>query len=169
MTFVALLLGVLTWTFLEYVIHRFLGHDARLRPNAFAAEHVRHHSQGDYFAPTWKKLLAAAVVTGALWWPVTRVAGLELGVAYLAGLMGFYGVYEVLHRREHTHAGFGWYGRWLRRHHFAHHYSDARCNHGVTTPLWDFVFGTWRSVEQVRVPAKFASPWMKDVSDFVIG
>ena len=84
------------------------------------------------------------------------------GLAYLAGLMSFYGVYEVLHRREHTHAGVNAYGRWARRHHFAHHYSDARFNHGVTTPLWDVVFRTWRPVQTVRVPQKFVMPWLKD-------
>ena len=162
---IAAQLGVLTWTLLEYLIHRFLGHDARLRPNPFATEHVRHHSEGDYFAPAWKKVLAALAVLVVLAWPATRVAGLERGLAYLVGLLGFYAVYEVLHRRDHTHPGFGWYGRWMRRHHFAHHYSDTRFNHGVTTPLWDFVFRTWRPVTQVRVPAKFASPWMEQMSD----
>ena len=33
---------------MEYVIHRWLGHDPRFRPNPFAAEHVRHHGQGDF-------------------------------------------------------------------------------------------------------------------------
>lgn len=46
----AMLLGAIVWTFLEYVIHRWLGHDSRTRPNPFAAEHVRHHSQADYLS-----------------------------------------------------------------------------------------------------------------------
>jgi len=162
MTLLAALLGVLTWTLLEYVIHRFLGHEPKLRPNPFATEHVRHHSEGDYFAPTWKKLLVAVFFTALLAWPAMAVAGVGPGLGYLAGLMGFYGVYEVLHRREHTHAGVTAYGRWARRHHFAHHYSDARFNHGVTTPLWDLVFRTYRPVKTVRVPAKFVMPWLKD-------
>ena len=62
----ALFLGVLTWSLLEYLIHRFLGHEPRTRPNPFAAEHIRHHSEGDYFAPTWKKVLAAALLTAVL-------------------------------------------------------------------------------------------------------
>jgi sterol desaturase/sphingolipid hydroxylase (fatty acid hydroxylase superfamily) len=158
----ALLLGVLTWTLLEYVIHRFLGHEPKLRPNPFATEHLRHHSEGDFFAPTWKKLLAALVFTALLAGPAVWLAGVSLGLSYVAGLMGFYGVYEVLHRREHTHAGINAYGRWARRHHFAHHYSDARSNHGVTTPLWDVVFGTYRPVQTIRVPSKFVMPWLKD-------
>lgn len=158
----AALLGVLTWTLLEYLIHRFLGHEPRTRPNPFASEHVLHHSAGDYFAPGWKKVLAALAVTALLAWPVTRLAGEGPGLAYLAGLMGFYAVYEVIHRRAHTHAGFGPYGRWVRLHHFAHHYTDARMNHGVTSPLWDLVFGTYRPVTQVRVPRKFAMAWLLD-------
>lgn len=162
MILLALMCGVLTWTLLEYFIHRFLGHEPKLRPNPFASEHIRHHSEGDYFAPTWKKLLAALAFTALLSWPATTLLGVGPGFAYLAGLIGFYGVYEVLHRREHTHAGVNAYGRWARRHHFAHHYSDARFNHGVTSPLWDLVFRTYKPVQQVRVPRKFVMPWLKD-------
>ena len=162
MILLALSCGVLTWSLLEYFIHRFLGHEPRLRPNPFASEHIRHHSEGDYFAPTWKKLLVAMAFTAVLSGPATMLLGVGPGLAYLAGLMGFYGTYEVLHRREHTHAGVNAYGRWARRHHFAHHYSDARFNHGGTSPLWDLVFRTYKPVQQVRVPRKFVMPWLKD-------
>jgi sterol desaturase/sphingolipid hydroxylase (fatty acid hydroxylase superfamily) len=158
----AAVLGVLTWTLLEYLIHRFLGHEPKTRPNPFATEHVRHHSEGDYFAPAWKKALAALAFLAVLLPPALWIAGAAHGGAYVAGLIGFYVTYEVLHRREHTHAGFTAYGRWARRHHFAHHYADTRFNHGVTTPLWDIVFGTWRPVETVRVPSRFLMPWLKD-------
>ena len=33
-------------------------------------------------------------------------------------------------------------------------------NHGVTTSLWDHVFGTWQASEEVRVPRKHAPRWM---------
>ena len=36
---VAALLGVLSWTFLEYVIHRWMGHDRRFRRTPFGVEH----------------------------------------------------------------------------------------------------------------------------------
>lgn len=162
MILLPLLCGALTWSLLEYLIHRFLGHQPRLRPNPFATEHIRHHSEGDYFAPSWKKLLAAAIFTAAISWPVTALLGWSNGLAYLGGLMGFYAAYEVLHRREHTVAGFGAYGRWARAHHFAHHYSDTRFNHGVTSPLWDLVFRTYLPVQTIRVPRKFVMPWLKD-------
>jgi sterol desaturase/sphingolipid hydroxylase (fatty acid hydroxylase superfamily) len=157
----AVLAGVLTWSFLEYVIHRWLGHDKRFRGNPFGVEHIRHHAEGNYFAPSWKKLIAAALVTAALGAPALLVGG-RVGAAYIAGLIGFYGAYEVLHRLEHVWAGFGPYGRWARRHHFTHHFVDARCNHGVTSPLWDLVFGTYRKPEPMIVPRKLRMPWLED-------
>lgn len=158
----AALLGALTWTLLEYVIHRWAGHGRRFRKNPFGVEHVRHHVEGNYFAPSWKKLIIAAVVTAILCGPAIAVAGTGPGVAWVAGLIGFYGVYEVIHRREHTHEGFGPYGRWARRHHFYHHFVDGRMNHGVTSPIWDVVFGTYRKPDIIKVPKRLCMAWLLD-------
>ena len=163
----AILLGALTWSFLEYCIHRWLGHDRRFRPNLFAKEHTRHHIEGHYFAPWWKKASAATVVAALSAGPAF-LAGAWLagswtvGGGYVVGFVGFYLTYEVLHRREHVSEGVGPYGRWARRHHFAHHFVDARFNHGVTSPLWDLVFGTYRPVDHIAVPRRLAMRWLVD-------
>ena len=154
--------GVLTWTLLEYLIHRWMGHDRRFRRTPFGVEHIRHHIEGDYFAPTWKKLIVAALFFAILCPAAIRIAGVPLGVAYVAGLFSFYGVYEWQHRRDHTHPGLGPYGRWARRHHFHHHFVDGRTNHGVTTPLWDLAFGTYRKPGMIKVPPKLAMAWLLD-------
>jgi sterol desaturase/sphingolipid hydroxylase (fatty acid hydroxylase superfamily) len=153
--------GVLTWTLLEYLIHRWMGHDRRFRKTPFGVEHVRHHIEGDYFAPTWKKLIVAVAVIGVVGVPAVAIAG-GAGAWYVGGLVGFYGVYEWLHRREHTHAGFGPYGRWARCHHFHHHFVDGRTNHGVTSPIWDVVFGTYRRPTTIAVPRKLCMAWLLD-------
>lgn len=153
--------GVLTWTLLEYLIHRWMGHDRRFRNSPFGVEHVRHHVEGDYFAPTWKKLGVVAVVAVIVGVPSIAIGG-ATGAAYLGGLLAFYGVYEWLHRREHTHAGIGPYGRWARRHHFHHHFVDGRRNHGVTSPIWDLVFGTYERPTTIRVPRKLCMAWLLD-------
>lgn len=162
---VAAITGVLTWTLLEYLIHRWMGHDRRFKKTPFGVEHIRHHVEGNYFAPTWKKL-AFAVVFAAVIAPLAcLVAGVAPGLAYVGGLIGFYGVYEWLHRREHTHAGWGPYGRWARRHHFHHHFVDGRANHGVTSPLWDLVFGTYQQpASNIAVPKKLVMQWLVDAT-----
>lgn len=160
--FVAALLGLFSWTFVEYVMHRFLGHDPRTRPNPFATEHVRHHIEGNYFAPSWKKALTAAIAVVLLAYPATAIAGLASGFAFVAGFVATYLSYEVVHRRDHTHPGKGAYARWSRRHHFYHHFGDPKSNHGVTSPIWDWVFGTYRKPGIIRVPRKLAMAWLVD-------
>jgi hypothetical protein len=49
---------------MEYVLHRWLGHDPRFRPSLFAPEHVRHHGEGNDGAPSWKKAWLADPGTG---------------------------------------------------------------------------------------------------------
>lgn len=159
---IALGLGALTWSFLEYCIHRWAGHDRRLRGNLFEQEHTRHHSRGDYFAPSWKKGLAALAAVAIVIGPAALVAGWVAGSAYAIGLAAFYLSYEILHRREHTHEGIGPYGRWARRHHFYHHFVDPKANHGVTSPLWDLVFGTYRAPGVIDVPEKLRMRWLAD-------
>lgn len=154
--------GAMTWSLLEYVIHRWLGHDARFRPNLFESEHTRHHGQGDYFAPTGRKVVAALAVGGGLAWLATLLVSASVAVAYVGGLLIAYAAYEIVHRRAHTHPGWGPYGRWVRRHHFAHHFSDPRTNHGVTSPIWDLVFGTYRKPAVITVPVALAMPWLVD-------
>ncbi len=159
---VAFLAGAFLWTFLEYVIHRFLGH--RSTKNPFGSEHTAHHSKGDYFAPWYKKLGAAGLVCALLLPPGLWLAG-SAGASFVVGLLGMYGSYEVLHRLEHVHCGIGAYGRWARRHHFYHHFHDPKKNHGVTTPIWDLVFGTYVPVsEPIKVPRKLQMRWLVDPS-----
>jgi sterol desaturase/sphingolipid hydroxylase (fatty acid hydroxylase superfamily) len=158
----AALAGVLAWTLLEYVIHRWGGHDRRFRRTPFGVEHIRHHVEGNYFSPSWKKLIAAAFAAVVIGTPAIVLAGARLGIAFTGGLVTFYGVYELIHRLDHIIPGSGPYGRWARRHHFHHHFADGRTNHGVTSPLWDFVFGTYEKPTQIRVPVKLAMVWLLD-------
>lgn len=157
-TLFALTLGALLWTFLEYVFHRWLGH--RWKKNIFGKEHTRHHSQGDYFAPAWKKAGAALIFVGVLSGPAVWLAGLVHGSAFTFGFASFYLAYEWLHLRDHTHAGIGFYGRWARRHHFYHHFGDPSKNHGVTSPIWDLVFRTYKTPTKIVVPEKLKMRWL---------
>lgn len=154
--------GAVLWTLLEWSIHNGLGHHGKGR-NPFGKEHLRHHATTDYFAPSWKKALVASIVAAALWGLMRlALAPLEAG-ALTAGLLVMYAGYEVIHRRCHTHPPKGRYGRWVRRHHFYHHFLDPRMNHGVSTAVWDIVFRTHRPVTgPIRVPRKARLPWLID-------
>jgi len=165
MSVVAALAGVCTWSFLEYFIHRFAGHDRRLlkfKANFFGKEHTRHHSEGNYFASPQIKLLGAMVVVPIITCLVSLVAGIAIAAPYAVGFVGFYLYYEWLHMRLHTHSAKTRYGRWARKNHFFHHFHNPESNHGVTSSIWDQVFGTHVVVDVVRVPEKLQMDWLSD-------
>lgn len=154
-------LGALGWTFAEYALHNWVGHKGKGR-NEISREHLAHHARQHYFTATPKKFLNAAIamipMLLLLAWPLGWLGSssftLGFGLCYLG--------YEVLHRRLHTHAPTSWYGRWARKHHFYHHFGNPKYNHGVTTPIWDWVFGTYKTPEQIRVPENLAMDWVYD-------
>lgn len=155
--------GLLLWTFLEYVLHRFAFHERKLGQRV-AREHLEHHAKVDHFAPFTHKLALAVPILAAIFglgWLVTSApiaAGLALGV--VTGWLS----YEVLHRRIHVAAPLNAYGRWARRHHLSHHFGNAKLNHGVSSPIWDHVFGTHAPKATVLVPRRHATkfPWLLD-------
>ncbi len=155
--------GAMTWSLLEYVLHRWAGHVPKGRIE-MSREHLAHHADATYFTPWPKKALVAVPTIGVLfaicsWW-----VGPVLGLAYAVGFAAAWLVYEVLHRRIHTHAPLNAWGEWARRHHLQHHYGNPNLNHGVTSPLWDHVFGTLQPCEKVRVPVRKAERWMVDTA-----
>ena len=155
------LLGSLAWTLTEYLVHRFDGHGfRRLIPS-----HLLHHQDPlNYEVIHTPKSTLLLVI--AIWTGLGALAGgwlhaLIFGTAFVLA----YRYYEWLHDTLHESEPSNWYGRWARRHHFFHHFHDPRMNHGVTTSLWDVVFGTYHPVsEPIRVPRKLAMPWLLDSS-----
>ncbi len=99
------------------------------------------------------------IAIGAL---LTLAAGPALGIGVALGWMLGYLFYEMMHWRAHARSPRGRYDLWLRRHHFHHHFGHPMANHGVTTALWDHVYGTFERPEQIRVPRRLAMRWLVD-------
>ncbi|WP_053231047.1 sterol desaturase family protein [Sandaracinus amylolyticus] len=158
---IGLAVGVVAWTLLEYVLHRWVFHRRVLGRRA-ARGHLEHHAKVDFFYPVGGKLVMAAIVLTPIVIVCALALGWQLGSSIPVGIVVGWLIYEWIHRRIHVAAPIGAYGRWARRHHLHHHFQRADCNHGVSTPLWDVVFGTLAPREQVRVPRAHARkfPWL---------
>jgi sterol desaturase/sphingolipid hydroxylase (fatty acid hydroxylase superfamily) len=155
--------GAALWTLAEYLLHRFAMHELKGK-GIMSREHLEHHvGSGWSFSSTHLLSWAGVILVGALvWapigWLLLGPVGLTLGLGWCLGYAG----YEHQHAMAHLRGPRGWYSTWLRRHHFHHHFGHPMSNHGVTTSVWDHVFGTCEHPEQVRVPRRLAQPWMLD-------
>ena len=154
-------MGAASWTAVEYGLHRVAMHELRGRGLA-SREHLKHHADVTYFSPASKKI-ASAVGTTAVTYPIVAVvAGRRWATAFTAGLIGTYFAYEVAHRRAHTHPPRNRYGRWARRSHLHHHFGAPMRNLGVTSPVWDRLWGTYDDPGVVVVPRRMAPRWLLD-------
>jgi len=154
------LFGAASWTLVEYLLHRFGMHALKGRGLA-SREHLRHHAHRGYYATAVQKGISAAAFLALLAPGLVLALSPVLAASACAGFVVAYLGYEWLHRRAHTHAPRSAYGRWLRIHHFRHHFETPLANLGVTTALWDGLFGTLQRGEgPVRVPRRFANDWL---------
>ena len=154
--------GAFGWSLTEYLLHRFVGHrkSSQMR---FSVEHKRHHAKSGYFTSSRTKCLLASRVLIPMWLLISVALGWALGLAITAGFTLAYVGYEWVHYSLHAYPPSTVWGRWLRKHHFAHHYHNPNRNHGVTSPIWDWVFGTLVPNTKVRVPHAFVDksmPWL---------
>jgi sterol desaturase/sphingolipid hydroxylase (fatty acid hydroxylase superfamily) len=162
----AALVGVNLWFLFEYLLHRFAMHQLHGR-GIMSREHLLHHvGAGWTFSYTsvlsW---IGVGLVGGAVWFPVGWwLAGWPAGVGVATGWVAGYAFYEYQHAAAHLRAPRNRYQRWLRIHHFHHHFGRPMSNHGVSIPLWDIVFGTRDRPEVVRVPRRLAAGlgWLMD-------
>ena len=140
MTLLGFAIGVVAWTFAEYVLHRWIFH-ARLPLSPLSSEHIAHHGDPAATSPVKRSLayvatIAVGVAVGAV------LVGGSLGIAIAFGwAIGDVG-YELLHWRAHHRRPATAFTRYLQRRHMAHHFGGLHGNFGVTTPFWDTVFRT---------------------------
>jgi sterol desaturase/sphingolipid hydroxylase (fatty acid hydroxylase superfamily) len=131
--------GFLLWTLVEYLLHRYVLHEQTY----FAPMHGQHHASPLSFigTPPW---ISVFVLCGTLLVPIWWCVGFNVADGVTVGVMVGYWWYGVVHHMIHHHAhdSSSPYFNDLRAWHMRHHYSPKRGNFGVTTPLWDRVFGT---------------------------
>jgi dihydroceramide fatty acyl 2-hydroxylase len=141
-------LGVLGWTLLEYLLHRRVFH---WKPNEKVewqrdASWLIHGIHHDYpYDPD--RLVMPPIVTAAialvLWWPLKAVLGPHLHYPFFAGLVAGYVWYDLTHYYLHHAVPRTAAGKWLRKYHLVHHFQTPGVRYGITSPLWDHVFGTY--------------------------
>jgi sterol desaturase/sphingolipid hydroxylase (fatty acid hydroxylase superfamily) len=148
------LTGVLTWGLMEYCLHRFAFHfeaqTEKGRKRVYAM-HLSHHanpkSMDDLFA-SLRLSLPIAVCYCSVAWALMR--SWQAMVYLFIGLMAGYFSYEFLHYRAHHCTPRLRVFRYLKKYHLLHHHQTSALHFGVTSPLFDYLFGTFQPTDQTR-------------------
>ena len=128
--------GMFSWSFLEYVFHRWLFHSGI---PTLTESHDRHHDHptGTDAVPFFIPPLVALGLFTLLSLLLTRSNAL----LFVGGAGFFYMLYGQSHHIiHHTRFRHPMLRRWAAHHHIHHHHQHT--NFGVTTPLWDYLLGT---------------------------
>ncbi len=140
-----LVLGVLVWTFAEYTLHRWLFHYTGPRPwqrRMFFVLHGVHHdfpSDADRLVMP----LGASIPLGVVFYLLFRLAvGPTLAGPLFVGFGLGYLAYDGTHYAVHHFRMSSRWGKWIKRYHMIHHHTGANARYGVSSPLWDWIFGT---------------------------
>jgi sterol desaturase/sphingolipid hydroxylase (fatty acid hydroxylase superfamily) len=127
------------WTLAEYVLHRIALH----RTVYYSPMHSEHHAAPLTLigTPSW---ISVSGLSFVILVPAWLCGGFNIADGLTLGVMFGYWCYGVVHHVIHHHANkpSPAYFNDLHAWHMRHPCSPKSGNFGVTTPLWDYMFGT---------------------------
>lgn len=137
--------GVFVWTITEYLLHRFIFH-LELKSEVGKKIHfIFHGVHHDYPSDSRRLVMppSVSIPLASLFYILFRFLIGDVAVyPFFVGFLSGYLFYDMTHYAVHhfnMHSKF-WLA--LKHHHIKHHYKDPDRGFGVSSPLWDIVFGT---------------------------
>jgi sterol desaturase/sphingolipid hydroxylase (fatty acid hydroxylase superfamily) len=147
---VGFLLGLFLWTLAEYTLHRFVFHfpaKGKKMERIVFLFHGIHHAQPQIktrlVMPPVVSIPLAALFYGLFVLVFNVIFKNPLWVApVFSGFIIGYLVYDLTHYATHHFPMRSGYAKFIKRYHMQHHYKTPDKRFGVSSPLWDMVFGT---------------------------
>jgi sterol desaturase/sphingolipid hydroxylase (fatty acid hydroxylase superfamily) len=137
--------GIGIWTLAEYWLHRLVFHwepdNSFGRRLHFIIHGIHHDHPNDKLRlvmPPSVAIPLAALFFLAFW----LIFGSPAAFPVFGGFMFGYLLYDYTHYYVHHFVPRSELGKRLREQHMRHHFQDHRFGYGVSSPLWDVIFGT---------------------------
>jgi len=136
--------GMLFWSLFEYIAHRYIFHwvsdNIKIQKFAYILHGNHHHYPRDrqrLFMPPVPSLIIASVLFGLMYLIMKGYAFI-----FFPGFLFGYLMYGSMHYAIHAwNPPFKWMKPLWRNHHL-HHYKNEHNGFGVSSTIWDHVFGT---------------------------
>ncbi|MEP5764795.1 MAG: sterol desaturase family protein [Halieaceae bacterium] len=140
--------GIFTWTLAEYCLHRFLFHypaKSKLGKWLVFLFHGNHHHDPKDKTRLVMPPAGAIPIMAALY----LLFGLVIPQPWIEPFCAFfiigYLVYDYIHYATHHFPMRNRAAKFLKHYHLKHHFSGEGGRYGVSSPMWDRVFGTMGS------------------------
>lgn len=144
------LLGFLTFTWVEYATHRYIFHMDTYNQWRQKLQYTIHGVHHEY--PKDKERLAMppllSITVSTLLLLFFRLFLGDLVFSFLPGFLVGYAYYLSVHYLVHAYPPPKTFLRVLWINHSVHHYKDGEYVFGVSSPLWDYVYGTMKEKKQ---------------------
>jgi len=145
-TIILFFVGLLFFTWVEYNVHRHVFHMAtytKLRAKfQYVAHGVHHEFPKDKDRLAMPPLLSVTIATILLL--LFRLVLGDLVFSFLPGFLVGYSAYLSVHYIVHAYQPPKNFFKVLWINHGMHHYKDGDIIFGVSSPLWDYLYGTMR-------------------------
>lgn len=137
-------LGVIFFTWVEYIVHRYVFHmtaETESRAKAQYTMHGVHHEfPKDKTRLAMPPLLSITLAT-TLFFLFRLILG-DFAYSFLPGMLVGYSAYLSVHYMVHAFQPPRNFFKILWVNHGVHHYKNGDGVYGVSSPLWDYIYGT---------------------------
>jgi sterol desaturase/sphingolipid hydroxylase (fatty acid hydroxylase superfamily) len=136
--------GLLLFTWVEYMTHRYVFHmktyTAAREKIQYVIHGIHHEFPKDKDRLAMPPLLSVTIATVLLL--VLKVLLGDLVFSFLPGFLVGYTAYLSIHYLVHAYPPPNGFFKFLWVNHSIHHYKDGEMIFGVSSPLWDYIYGT---------------------------
>jgi len=131
--------GWLSWTFVEYFVHRFLMHELIVpgkKDTLF--NHHEHHQNPKNLKVSFSHRMIVFIIGALLFWKALELNNIfTLFAGFFSGFITFNFIHFILHQP---------YGRYIlpkiQEAHILHHTRYPNCGYSFSTILWDWMYDT---------------------------
>jgi sterol desaturase/sphingolipid hydroxylase (fatty acid hydroxylase superfamily) len=138
------LAGVLFWTLFEYIIHRFVFHFVSKTPRNKKFAYILHGNHHEFPRDRQRLFMPAipSIIISSISFLIMYVLMGNNAAVFFPGFILGYLLYASMHYAIHAwRPPFKWMKPIWRNHHL-HHYKNDEKGFGVSTHIWDKIFGT---------------------------
>jgi sterol desaturase/sphingolipid hydroxylase (fatty acid hydroxylase superfamily) len=137
--------GLFFWTLTEYLLHRFVFHYEPTtewgKSLIFLFHGVHHAYPNDSLRLVMPPVVSIPLAT-LFYFLFLAVFGETLTAPFFSGFIVGYLIYDEMHYASHHFPLKSKLGLSIKHHHMKHHYQNESLGYGVSSQLWDYVFGT---------------------------